>query len=100
MKSEVTVLIIGVLMIIIGIAFRVYVSRNRFYRRGEGGLQRFSSYSKSVTISAFETILKILGTLLVIGGLFFCFVVWFNTRGVKHSTKVSDTTSMTLGKSK
>ncbi|HWV64932.1 hypothetical protein, partial [Chitinophaga sp.] len=69
--------------------------------RGEGGLQRFSSYRKSVAIPAFETMLKIIGGLLVIGGLFFCLVVWYNTRGVKHynSKKVSDTTAVTSKKS-
>jgi len=100
-KSEITVLVVGILMIIIGMAFRIYVSRNRFYRRGAGGLQGFSSYRKSVIVPAFETILRIIGSLLVIGGLFFCFAVWYNTRGVKHhnSKKFSDTTITTLKKS-
>ncbi|WP_142687527.1 hypothetical protein [Chitinophaga polysaccharea] len=100
-KSEITVLVVGILMIVIGMAFRIYVSRNRFYRRGEGGLQRFSSYRKSVIIPAFETMLRIIGTLLVIGGLSFCFAVWYNSHGVKrnNSKKISDTTVVTAKKS-
>lgn len=102
MKSDITTLIVGVLMFIIGIVFRVYVSRNRFYRRGEGGSQRFSSYSQSVTTTAFETFLKLVGTVLVIGGLFFCFVAWYNIRAITHhnSTENSDTTGVTSKKSK
>ncbi|NLR62237.1 hypothetical protein HGH93_29370 [Chitinophaga polysaccharea] len=78
-------------MLVIGIAFRVYVSRNRFYRRGVGGLQQFSSYRKAVLISAFESGVKVVGTILVLGGLFFCLVVWYNTRGVKPSSGSPDT---------
>lgn len=100
-KSEITVLVVGILMFIIGMVFRIYVSRNRFYRRGEGGLQRFSSYRKSVIIPAFETMLRIVGTLLVIGGLLFCFAVWYNSRGVKryNTKKILDTTVVTSKKS-
>ncbi|MBV8252590.1 MAG: molybdenum ABC transporter permease [Chitinophaga sp.] len=74
------VLILGICMTILGLALRVYVSRNRFYRRGVAGLQEFSSYRKSVAIPAFERLVKIVGTLLMIGGLFLCFLVWFNAK--------------------
>lgn len=77
MNSDITVLIVGLIMITIGIVLRVYVSRNRFYRSSKGW-QQFSSYSKAVGITFVEKLIRFVGTILLIGGIFFLIVVWFN----------------------
>ncbi len=78
MKTDTIGLIVGSCMLLLGIACRVYVSRNRFYRRGVAGLQQFSSYRKSVVVTAFEGIVKIVGTLLILGGLLLFLLFWFD----------------------
>jgi len=65
--------VVGILMIVIGFALRHYVNRQRFYRRGAGGLQHYSSYSKAVTTSAFEKVLKFIGLVLMVAGLGYTF---------------------------
>jgi hypothetical protein len=53
----------------IAIVIRYWVNRRRFYRRGWGGLQHFSSYGKAVFTVAFEKVLMILATLLIIAAI-------------------------------
>lgn len=80
MNPDITVLIVGLILVAIGIALRIYVSRKRFYRRGDGGLQQFSSYGKAVATTFFEKIVKLVGTISVIAGLFFLLITWYNHR--------------------
>ena len=61
----------GLLFLGIGIAIRLYVGRRQFYRRNEAGIEEFSSYSKAVVATTFESLLGLVGgTLTVLGGLF------------------------------
>lgn len=41
-----------------GISMRYWVGKRRFERRGVGGLQQFPSYSKALTITALERVVK------------------------------------------
>ncbi|OKS85737.1 hypothetical protein [Mucilaginibacter polytrichastri] len=53
----------------IAVAIRLWVNRRRFYRRGWGGLQHFSSYGKAVFAIAFEKVLMVLATLLIVAAI-------------------------------
>lgn len=54
----------------IALLARLWVNRRRFYRRGWGGLQYFSSYGKAVFTTIFEKILMVTATLLLVAALF------------------------------
>ncbi|MFP9097912.1 hypothetical protein ACLI09_02560 [Flavobacterium sp. RHBU_24] len=53
----------------IAIAIRLWVNRRRFYRRGWGGLQHYSSYGKALFTTVFERVLMILATLLILAAI-------------------------------
>lgn len=70
----------GIVLIVAGLSFRNIVGRNRFNRRGVGGLQGYDNYNKALATTIFERLLKILGTLLILGGIFLYAVEWYNKR--------------------
>lgn len=61
--------IFGAVMLIGGIAINIWVNRRRFSRRGPGGLQHFSTYSKSVFTTLGERIAKILALVMIVLGI-------------------------------
>lgn len=67
---EIIILIIGVILLLGGIALNISINRRRFYRRGPGGLQHFESYGKAVGTTFLERIGKIIAFLLIVIGLF------------------------------
>ncbi|WP_433863855.1 molybdenum ABC transporter permease [Sphingobacterium thalpophilum] len=68
---EIIILIIGIILLLGGIALNISINRRRFYRRGPGGLQHFESYGKAVGTTFLERIGKIIAFLLIVIGLFF-----------------------------
>lgn len=70
----------GIILIAVGLALRYIVGRNRFNRRGPAGLQQYDSYNRALGTSLFERLLKILGTLMILGGIFLYAVEWYNKR--------------------
>lgn len=60
MKSEMTVRIIGCILLVIGIVMRYTISRRKFNRRSSAGLQGFSSYEKAWTTRLFEKFGKLI----------------------------------------
>ncbi|WP_410221426.1 hypothetical protein [Pedobacter sp.] len=68
----------GIILVILGLIFRYIVARNRFNRRGSGGLQEYDSYNKALVTTAFERFLKIIGTGMLLFGLFLIAIEWFN----------------------
>ncbi|MCJ0743487.1 hypothetical protein [Pedobacter montanisoli] len=68
----------GIILIILGLIFRYIVARNRFNRRGSGGLQQYDSYNKALVTTAFERFLKIIGTGMLLFGVFLIAIEWFN----------------------
>lgn len=60
---------LGAIALIIGIALNIWVNKQRFYRRGPGGLQHFDSYSKSVFTRAKERVAKVIAWLLIVFGI-------------------------------
>jgi len=59
----------ALILLSIGIALRLWVNRRRFYRRGWGGLQHFSSYGKALFTTVFERVLMLLATLLIVAAI-------------------------------
>lgn len=68
----------GVILLAVGLLLRFIVAQNRFNRRGVGGLQQFSSYPKALAVSSFEGLLKFIGFILILTGLFLYAVEWYN----------------------
>jgi len=66
------------LLIAIGLFIRYHIGRRRFNRRGIGGLQQFSSYGKAVCITAIEKLIRFIGTLCLLAGLFLIAIAVFN----------------------
>jgi len=58
-------------LMLLGVALliRFWVNRRRFNRRGWGGLQHFTSYSKAVFTIMLERMLMILATLLIVAAI-------------------------------
>jgi len=73
-----SVAVLGMLLIPAGLALRYIVARNRFIRRGPGGLQHFSSYSKALAFTALEKLARFIGLLLILAGILLLLVTWFN----------------------
>ncbi|MCE7054728.1 hypothetical protein LZF95_08590 [Algoriphagus sp. AGSA1] len=74
--EDVFILAVGICLLGGGFALRVWIKRRRFYRRGPGGLQHFSRYSKAVLISTFEGFLMLLSIpMLILGMLILIF--WY-----------------------
>jgi prolipoprotein diacylglyceryltransferase len=73
----------GIVLIVAGVICRYVVGRNRFNRRGSGGLQQYDSYNKALATSFFERLLKLAGTVLIVGGIFLYAVEWFNKRSAE-----------------
>jgi len=55
----------ALLCLIVGLSLRLWVQRRRFYRRGVGGLQHYSSYSKALFTSFLEWMLIIISMLMI-----------------------------------
>lgn len=77
----------GIVLIVVGLALRYIVGRNRFYRRNQTGLQTYENYNKSLAIPLFERLLKVLGTLLLLGGLFLFAMELYNKRTAEKLRK-------------
>ena len=70
---DILIATIGLALLGGGYGLRVWVNRRRFYRRGPGGLQHFSRYSKAVLISMFEGFLMFVSIPLIILGIIVLF---------------------------
>ena len=57
-------------LLAIAIVIRLWVNRRRFYRRGLGGMQHFSSYGKAVFTTLFEKVLMLLTFLFIVAAIF------------------------------
>lgn len=77
---EILLLIIGIVLLLAGIALNVSINRRRFYRRGPGGLQYFESYGKAIGTSFLERVGKLLAILLILGGIIFHCELLFTSR--------------------
>ena len=61
----------GLIMIIIGLVIRFFIGRNKFNRRGVGGLQHFSSFAWGLLVTLSEFIINIGALILIFLGLFY-----------------------------
>ncbi|QXV66761.1 hypothetical protein INP83_06660 [Mucilaginibacter sp. 21P] len=62
-------IVCGIGLILFYLLIRYYVGRRRFNRRGNCGLQQFSSYRKAVITGILETTLLMIGKLCRWAGL-------------------------------
>lgn len=76
--SDTTVLVLGIIFIILGFVFRYIIGKRRFDRRTYGGMQRFENYNKSLGVPILEKIFIFLSTIIILAGLFFIGVWYFN----------------------
>jgi len=68
-RNNIAFIVIGVVALTIGIALKLLVSRRRFYRRNQAGLQGFKNYPAAVIIPFFGTILIFIAWLLIVVGI-------------------------------
>jgi hypothetical protein len=71
-------LLTAMLLIATGLFIRYHIGRRRFNRRGIGGLEHFSSYTKTVCITAIEKVIRFIGTLCLLTGLFLLVIAGCN----------------------
>lgn len=76
LMTDIVIVTVGLVLILGGLAFRIYVNRRRFYRRGPCGLQHYSSYSKAVSSSMYEGMLLFLSIPAIILGIAVLFL-WY-----------------------
>jgi hypothetical protein len=85
---------LGWIMAVIGLVIRYMISRRRFYRRGIGGLQHFSSYEKGLFVTFVEKIFGLLAYLLLLGAVlalgFFYSNKWFEKNMNKDEKGTSE----------
>jgi len=59
----------GIILLIIGLFIRYQIARRRFNRRSMAAVQIFSSYLKGLLTTIIETLVNLLGALLIVVGL-------------------------------
>jgi len=59
----------AIILLAVGIALRLWVNRRRFYRRGLGGLQHYSSYGRALFTTVFETLIMVAGFFLIVAAI-------------------------------
>lgn len=79
-RSDTTVLILGIILIMLGFIIRYIVGRRRFYRRTFGRTQQFENYNKALVIPIVEKFLLILSTLMILAGLFLTGLWYYNSK--------------------
>lgn len=83
-----TVPVLGTILIVVGFIVQLIIGRNRFYRRGPGGLQEFSSYRRSLLSRIFEWIFGKLAFLMILFGMFLLGIHFFNKcQAEKHKAR-------------
>jgi len=80
--EDLVVSIMGGVLVLSGYAIRYWVGRRRFYRRGLGGLQHYSSYSRSLMVSTMERFANFLSIPLILLGIFLIVAWWMYVREV------------------
>lgn len=86
-----TVFILGAILVIVGLTFRYIVGRNRFNRRGIAGQQQYSSYARGLLSTGFESLLNLLGNLMLIAGLLLMLLYWYNHSNAKKHRERQNT---------
>ena len=86
MNADTVQLVLGIILIIIGIGIIYWISRRKFNRRNEAGIEGFSSFEKSVLIRFIERVGKWIAYALIIVGLLF---IWTYTQLKKMEEKES-----------
>ncbi|SFB35616.1 hypothetical protein [Algoriphagus aquimarinus] len=78
--EDLIVTVLGGALVLSGFAIRYWVGRRRFERRGLGGLQHYSSYSKALVVSTIERIANLLTIPMILGGIFLLMFWWMFVR--------------------
>ncbi len=96
--EDLIVTVLGGALVLCGFGIRYWVGKRRFYRRGLGGLQHYSSYSKALVVSTIERIANLLTIPMILGGIFLLVFWWTYVReialsrnkdGVKNKTETT-----------
>lgn len=87
---DLAVSILAVTLLLSGFWIRFWVGRRQFNRRGLGGLQHYSSYSKSLMVSTFERFANFLSIPLILLGLFIILSWWMYVREINLTAKTKD----------
>jgi len=70
MSSGKSVELFGILIVLAGLMLRYWMNRRRFNRRNVAGVQVFSSYEKRVVLTFGERLLKLLGLVFILFGIY------------------------------
>ena len=82
---------IGIIMVIVGIGLRYYLNSIHRYR---GSPQHCNTDADTVASSLSEKVLKCVWLILLVVGLFFVLMNWFNYRDVEKSGQPQQATEM------
>lgn len=97
--EDLIVTVLGGALVLSGFAIRFWIGKRRFERRGLGGLQHYSSYSKSLIVSAIERIGNLLSIPMILGGIFLLVFWWMYVRDITVSRNNKDRENKTEYKS-
>jgi len=93
--EDLIVTVLGGALVLCGFGIRYWVGKRRFYRRGLGGLQHYSSYSKALVVSTIERIANLLTIPMILGGIFLLVFWWTYVREIALSRNKEDVKSKT-----
>ncbi|WP_339880810.1 hypothetical protein [uncultured Algoriphagus sp.] len=88
--QDLVVSVLAITLMLFGFAIRYWIGKRRFERRGIGGLQHYSSYSKALFISALERFANILSVPMILGGIFLLMFWWMFVRDIALSRNKED----------
>lgn len=93
--EDLSVTVLGGALVLCGFGIRYWVGKRRFYRRGLGGLQHYSSYSKALVVSTIERIANLLTIPMILGGIFLLVFWWTYVREIALSRNKENVKSKT-----
>lgn len=83
-----TVPVLGIILTVVGFIIQLIIGRNRFYGRGLGGLQQYSSYRRSLLSRVLEWVFGKLAFLMILFGMFLLGIHFFNKcQAEKHRAR-------------
>ncbi|MDR7131671.1 hypothetical protein J2X69_004035 [Algoriphagus sp. 4150] len=80
--QDLAVSILGGMLVLSGFAIRYWVGKRRFYRRGPGGLQHYSHYSRALIVSTIERVANFLSLPIILVGIFLLVFWWMYVREI------------------
>ncbi|GAE63321.1 molybdenum ABC transporter permease [Chryseobacterium indologenes] len=88
-----TFLIMGIFLLMTGIALRYWINRRRFNRRNAAGLEGFTTYEHATVIMFIEGIGKLISYTVIMVGFLFLLIHWQDKKRIEREARNKESIS-------